>query len=137
MRKTFLDELVGVLDAITFPGYSDVIYETRVFLSHLPGVFLVEDEILPLGVAIKGVAIICQLEKYEKLSQQDKEKKKIYFEFIVNEDDSPKEATAIQLDRFHYIDNWSTIIETIIDRLSPGDKLMSLGFRETNFFSLN
>lgn len=137
MKKTFIDELVLVLDAIENPGFSDAMFETKRFLKSLPGVILVEDEILPIGIAIKGVAVLCSLEEFSKLSSTDKEKKKIQFQFTVNMDNSPNNAWAFQYEKFNCSGSWKKIVETIVDHLSPGDRLMSLGFRKINFFSQN
>ncbi len=137
MKKTFIDELVSVFDAIENPGFSDAVFETKRFLKSLPGVILVEDEILPIGIAIKGVAVLCSLEEFSKLRADEKEKKKIQFQFSVHFDNTPKNAWAFQYERFNCSGSWKKIVETIVDHLSPGDRLMSLGFREINFFSQN
>ncbi len=137
MKTFFIDDLVSVFDAIENPSFSQAVFETKRFLSLLPGVILVEDEILPIGTAIKGVAVLCDSKTFSQLSKEQKEEKKIYFQFGVHLDNTPKIAWAFQQGRFTCSGDWKKVVETIVDYLSPGDRLMSLGFRETNFFSQN
>jgi hypothetical protein len=137
MRKTFLDDLMIVIDSVKSPGYGDPAYDLRKFLAKLPGAHLVCEEILPKHIAVKGVIVLCSPDEFFCLSDKEKEAVKIQFEFYVDGDKYPKTAQVYQIGRFQRSGSWAEVIEMIVDNMSPGDKLMSLGIRDTNFFSYN
>ncbi|MDA3802341.1 MAG: hypothetical protein PF488_00370 [Patescibacteria group bacterium] len=137
MRKTFLDELVGVIDSVNSPGYGDPAYDLMKFLAKLPGAYLIDEKILPKHIAVKGIIIICSSSEFARLNDNEKERMKIKFEFRVDGDKYPKDAEVHRTGKFQYAGEWAEIVEMIVDNMSPGDKLMSLGIRKTNFFSYN
>ena len=137
MRETFLDDLSAVIDSVNSPGYGVPAYDLKQFISKLPGSHLVDEEILSSGIAVKGVILLCSSSEFARLNDEQKEKVKIQFEFRIDGDKYPSQAEVYQTGKFQYSGKWAEVIEMIVDKMSPGDKLMSLGIRETNFFSCN
>ncbi len=138
-EKVFLDRFFEILETLNFPGLGDPVSELKIFLKSLPGVFLVEDELLNNSLAIKGcVVMVNKQKKFRKLDPEKKEARKIHFEFY-QVSGKLNSARTWRKDSFDFkSSSCSDVVEKIVDEMCVGDKLMSLGRRKkVKFFSTN
>lgn len=114
-RKTFIDYLQEL-----FADISDAVAEPVVlvcdFLDSLPGFNLVKEfEILPEGTLLKGWV-------------SDQQKK---FEFEFQGKPSSEKVQVILNNQLLCSDSWAEATRELVDTLSPGDRMMTIGYPRT------
>lgn len=90
----------------------------RSFIASLPGAMLVEDEILPLGVVIKGCVILCSEEEYLSTPEEQKGYKRIDFEFKITPTQVPLAIIGREKIR-SFVGLWYEALEKLIEEMTP------------------
>ncbi|NCN21902.1 hypothetical protein GW758_04595 [Candidatus Falkowbacteria bacterium] len=118
-NEFFSNQLPDLIDELksanTKTGKIDLI---RSFIASLPGAMLVEDEILPLGVVVKGCVILCSEEEYLNTPEEQRGYKKIDFEFKITQTQIP--LAKIEREKIRsFVGLWHEALERLIKEMTP------------------
>ncbi len=118
-KRNFLEDLSDLMEELkSTDTKTDKIILIRSFISSLPGAILVEDEILPLGVVVKGCVVLCSEEEYLGVPEEQKGYKKIDFEFKTTSTNVP--IAKIEREKIRsFVGLWHEALEKLIEEMTP------------------